>query len=124
RLQGAASARQYKFLDIHAETEVIQVTAVQAGQHRHREHLQLALVLAGGFHACLVAVNGCEARAALRELTDGRAHGCRHIKELQIDKNLPVLCDQLFEKLEVAVVHEKLHADLVEPYRVAKLLDE
>src|SRR5882672_6026247 len=123
-LHRAPRAGQHQALDVAGEAEIVQVAAVEAGQHGDGEDFHLALFLRRRLHHGLVAVHGGEADAASAQVGDGAAHGLRHVEELEIDEYLVAALHQPFEQLEVAARHEKLQAELVEARRVTHPLDE
>ena len=120
-LERAFGTRQHERADVTVEAEIVEIAAVEAGQHGDAEHLEhVALVLGGGLHDRLIAVDGDEARAAILQLADGSAHRGRYVEELEVTKDFPVPFEHPFEQLEVAAAHHQLEADLVERHGVAE----
>ncbi len=113
-LERAPRARQHQLLDVAGETEVVEVAAVEAGEHGHRQHLDVALGGGRRLHDPLVAVHGGERHAAIAQLPHRGRHGRRHVEELEVDEHLLAAPDHPVEQLEVAAGHEQLEAELVE----------
>jgi hypothetical protein len=87
-LERTARAREHKLLDIAIKSQVIEIATIQAGQHRNREHLDVALGFRGGLHDRLIAMHGREVHAAIAQLANRRRNGGRHVEEFQVDEHL------------------------------------
>ena len=120
-LERTTRTRQHELFDVHGETEVVEVTAVEARQHGHREHLDVALGRRRGFHDGLVAVDGGQRDAAIAQLLHRRRDRGRHVEELEVDEDFLATRDHPVEQLVVAARHEQFEPQLVELHGVAEL---
>src|SRR5207253_7971576 len=106
------------------ETEVIEIAAIEAGEHSHREDLEIALLLRRGLHDALVAMHGDERDAAAAQVRHRPRDRLRDVVHLEIGKHLVAALDEPFHELEIAGGHEELEPHLVEARRGAEPLDQ
>jgi hypothetical protein len=106
------------------EAQIVEVAAVEAGEHRDGEDLQVALRRRRGLHDSLVAMDGGEGHPALRQERDGAADRRRNVEQLEVREDTLVLPEQPVHQLEVATGGHQLEAHLVEGDGVAQLLDD
>ena len=106
--QGAPGARQYQGPGVAAESEVIEITLVEAGKGGYRQYLHPTLGLRGLPQHAVVAVDGAEIHLVFGELADRRGDGGRNVEQFQVRENFLAGGSEFSGQLEIMAVKEEI----------------